>query len=129
MNQDKITTAADLESIAQAVNIDETSEGFQALYRTLLDTIGPELSVTYYEEAMAFFRQGDYGAAAESFDRAVYYDASNEDALFNLARSYHKNGDAEEAIETYQKLLELFPDSARKRDAKRYLAELGVTVE
>lgn len=129
VNQDKMTTAADLESIAQAVNIDETSEGFQALYRTLLDTIGPELSVTYYEEAMAFFRQGDYGAAVESFDRAVYYDASNEDALFNLARSYHKNGDAEEAIETYQKLLELFPDSARKRDAKRYLEELGVTVE
>lgn len=129
VNQDKMTTAADLESIAQAVNIDETSEGFQTLYRTLLDTIGPELSVTYYEEAMAFFRQGDYEAAVESFDRAVYYDASNEDALFNLARSYHKNGDAEKAIETYQKLLELFPDSARKRDAKRYLEELGVTVE
>ena len=129
VNQDKAATAADLENISQAVNLEETSEGFQELYRTLLEAIGPELSATYYDEAMSFFRQGDYAAAAESFERAVYYDAANEDALFNLARSYHKNEDTEKAVETYQKLLELFPDSARARDTKRYLGELGVTVE
>lgn len=128
-NQDKVSTAADLESIAQTVNIEETSEGFQTLYHTLLGAIGPELADTYYEEAYAYFRQEEFAAAIESFERAVYYDASNTDALYFLARSYHRNGDEAKAIETYQKVLELFPDSDRVRDTKRYLGELGVTVE
>lgn len=128
-NQDKQATAADLENIAQSVNLEETSEGFQTLYQTLLNAIGPELAVTYYDEAYAFFRQEDFAAAIESFRRAVYYDAANVDALYFLARSYHRNGDEAQAIETYQKVLELFPDSNRVRDTRRYLEELGVTAE
>lgn len=128
-NQDKVATAADLETIAQTVNIEETSEGFQTLYNTLLETIGPELSLAYYEEAYAYFRQEEFAAAIESFDRAVYYDATNVDALYFLARSYHRKGDEAEAVETYQKLLELFPDSSRVRETQRYLSELGVTAE
>ena len=59
----------------------------------------------------------------------MYYDAGNKDALYFLGRSYQKNGDAEKAVETFQKVLELFPGSDRVRDTKRYLRELGVTVE
>lgn len=128
-NGDNVATAADLENIAQSVNLEETSEGFQTLYQTLLGVIGPELAATYYNEAYDFFRHDEYPAAIESFTRAVYYDPANTDALYFLARSYHRNGDNEKAIENYQKVIELFPDSTRVRDAKQYLKELGVTTE
>ncbi len=128
-NGDNAATAADLENIARTVNLEETSEGFQALYRTLLETIGPELSITYYDEAYEYFRHEEYTAAIEGFTNAVYYDAANVDALYFLARSYQKNGDDGQAVETYQKLLELFPESNRVRDSRQYLRELGVTTE
>ncbi len=129
VNQDKVATAAKLEEIAQSVNMEEASEAFRALYNTLLGTIGPELSATYYEEAMSYFRQEDFAAAIESFERAVYYDSTNVDALYNLARSYHKGDNPEKAIENYKKLLETFPESRRVRDTKRYLEDLGVVEE
>lgn len=128
-NGDNAATAADLENIARTVNLEETSEGFQALYRTLLETIGPELSATYYDEAYEYFRHEEYAAAIEGFTNAVYYDAANVDALYFLARSYHKSGDDGQAVGTYQKLLELFPESNRVRDSRQYLRELGVTTE
>lgn len=128
-NGDNVATAADLENIAQTVKLEETSEGFQTLYQTLLGTIGPELSLTYYEEAYDYFRHEEYIAAIEGFTKAVYYDAASTDALYFLARSYQKNGDKEKAVENYQKLLELFPESNRVRDARQYLSELGVTTE
>ena len=84
---------------------------------------------SYYEEAQTYFRQEDLALAIEFFERAVYYDAGNKDALYVLGRSYQKNGDAETAVETFQKVLELLPGSDRVRDTKRYLRELGVTVE
>ena len=128
-NGDNAATAADLENIAQSVKLEETSEGFQTLYQTLLGVIGPELAVTYYNEAYDYFRHDEYPAAIESFTKAVYYDPTNTDALYFLARSYHRNGDNEKAVETYQKVIELFPDSARVREANQYLKELGVTTE
>ncbi|MCM1027623.1 MAG: tetratricopeptide repeat protein [Roseburia sp.] len=126
-SQDGAATAADLENILQTVNLEETSDGFQKLYQTLLATIGPGLGQTYYDEAYAFYRLEDYGAAIESFERAVFYDPASVDALYFLADSYRKSGDGEKAIENYQKLLTLFPNSNREKDTKRSLRELGVT--
>lgn len=128
VNHDNQATASNLEKIASDVVLEDTSEAFQLLYQTMLDTIGGDLSVSYYDEAYEYFRQGDYDAAIESFERASYYDSNNVDALYFLARSYHKNGNDEEAIEVYQKVLERFPDSVRVKDSKRYLSELGVEI-
>lgn len=128
-NLDNMATAADLENITQIIDVEGTSEGFQNLYQTLRGVIGPELAVTYYNEAYESFRQEEYPAAIESFERAVYYDETHADALYYLARAYHANGNLEEAIETYQKMLELFPDSVRVNDIRARLRELGVTVE
>ncbi|MCM1057241.1 MAG: tetratricopeptide repeat protein [Firmicutes bacterium] len=128
-NQDNMATAADLENIAQLIDLGSTSEGFQSLYQTLRGVIGPELAVTYYDEAYEYFRHEEYPAAIESFERAVYYDETHADALYYLARAYHANGNEEEAAETYQKMLELFPDSNRVSDIRARLRELGVTVD
>lgn len=129
VNHDNQAAAADLEKIANDVVLEDTSEAFQLLYQTMLNAIGGDLSVSYYDEAYEYFRQGDYLPAIEGFERASYYDASNVDALYFLARSYQKNGNDTEAIEVYKKVLERFPDSVRVKDSKRYLSELGVEAD
>lgn len=117
--QDIEQTAANLESIAQNVNVEETSEAFRNLYHTLLGAIGPGLSATYYAEGYEAYRTEDYAAAIESFTKAVYYDASNADALYNLANAYRGSGDNANAIATYDKVIELFPNTDRATRAQR----------
>lgn len=113
-------TATNLENIAQSVNIDEASEAFNSLYYTLLATIGPDLSANYYTEGYAAYQDDDFAVAIENLYRAFYYDKTNMDALFFLGNAYRKSGDAENAIATYEKVIELFPDTKRARDSQTY---------
>lgn len=117
-------TAANLESIAGSVTVAETSEAFQKLYNTLLAAIGPELSKTYYTAGYEAYRSEDYGPAIENLSRAVYYDGANAEAWFNLANAYRESGDIENAVATYDKVIELFPDTDRARRSQRYKDEL-----
>ncbi len=123
--QDLEATAASLENIAQSVNLEDTSEGFQSLYHMMLTAIGPDLSKKYAEEGSGAYREGDYTKAIELLDKAVYYDAANGDALFQLGRAYDRNGDAAKAVEVYNKVIELFPDTANARNAQSYKNSLG----
>lgn len=118
--QDVEQTAANLESIAASVNVEETSAAFQQLYQTLLNTIGPELSANYYEAGMAAYNSNNFQEAITNLERAVYYDAASVDALFNLANAYRQNGDNAKAIENYDKLITLFPDSPRANHSRQY---------
>lgn len=118
-------TAVNLEAIAQSVNIDDTSEAFKSLYNTLLATIGPDLSQQYFTEGYSAFREEDYTVAIENLSKAFYYDETNVEALFELGNVYRKSEDTENAIATYDKVLELFPDSDKARQAKRYRDNLA----
>lgn len=118
-------TAADLEIIAQSMDVEEASESFRKLYTTLHNTIGPELSQTYYTDAYELYRQEDFQAAIEGFAKAVYYDPTFEDALYYLAQAYRRNGDILNAVDTYNLVIELFPEGSRKKSAQEYVNELG----
>lgn len=120
-NQDIKATAEMLESIAENVNLEETSEKFQQLYRLLIASIGPDLSKDYYEEGYSAYRTEDYATAIELLSKAVYYDETNVDALYNLGNAYRMSGDTENANATYEKVIELFPDSDRANRSKRYI--------
>lgn len=117
-------TASHLETIAAKVNVDETSEAFQKLYHTLLDAIGPELAVTYRNDGLAAYRSEDFTSAIEQLTKAVYYDASDMESLFYLGQAYRRSEDKENAIATYEKVIELFPNTQNAINAQRYLEEL-----
>ncbi len=117
--EDIMATAADLEVIEQNVVIEDTSEEFQALYQKLLASVGPELSGTYYTEGEEAYRTGDYATAIESLTRAVYYDPANEDGWFYLGQAYHQNGDNDKAVETFDQVIERFPETDRARRAQK----------
>ncbi len=114
-------TAVNLEAIAASVNVEDTSEAFQKLYNTLLTTIGPELAVNYYNDGFAAFRNEDFTTAIDLLSKAVYYDASNGDALYYLGQAYRRIDDREKAVEIFQKVLELFPGTQNAANAQRYI--------
>lgn len=117
--EDIMATAADLEAIEQNVVLEDTSEEFRALYEKLLDSIGPQLSETYYAEGQEAYRTGDHAAAIESLERAVYYNAENADGWFYLGQAYRQNGDNDKALEAFDQVIERFPDTDRARRAQR----------
>lgn len=117
--QDLQQTALSLEAISSSVNVEDTSEAFQKLYDTLLQSIGPELSLTYREEGYTAYRNKDYIMAIDSLKRAVYYDETNGEALFDLANAYRLNENLPEAKETFDQVIELFPDTEWARKAKQ----------
>ena len=123
--QDITQTAANLESISASVDVDSTSEAFQKLYKTLLGLIGPQLSTQYYETGYNAYRSEDYATAIENLSKAVIYDETNKDAWLSLGNSYRKSDDAQNAITTYDKIIELFPDTETARSAQRYRSQLA----
>lgn len=123
--EDVQQTAANLENIAQNIVVEETSEAFQKLYKTLLSTIGPELSKTYYEAGDEAYDNDDYAVAIENFQRAVYYDETNADAWYNLANAYRISEDNANAVTTYDKVIELFPGTEWARKSKQYRDRLA----
>ena len=123
--QDITQTAANLETISASVNVDDTSEAFQKLYKTLLGLIGPQLSAQYYETGYNAYRSEDYKAAIENLSKAVIYDETNKDAWLSLGNSYRKSDDAQNAITTYDKIIELFPETETARSAQRYRSQLA----
>ena len=117
--EDIMATAADLEVVEKNVVMEDTSEEFQTLYQKLLAIVGPQLSETYYTEGQEAYRTGDYVAAAESLERAVYYNPENGDGWFYLGQAYRQNGDNEKAVEAFDQVIERFPDTDRARRAQR----------
>lgn len=117
--------AAELESIAQRVNLDEMTDGFRRLYEAARGAILPEVAAAYLEEGNRLFNARNYAEAAAAFEQAFAYDAGNEEAIYQLAQSYRISGDSEKAIAAYDKVIELFPDSWRAERSQDYKAQLA----
>ena len=122
--EDVEETAERLNAIEESVVLEETSEEFQALYRMLLTAIGPEMAKIYYNEGVQAGRNDDFETAIEKYTRAVYYDETHIDAAFQLARSYHRNNNVEEAIAAYDAVIERFPGTLSASSAQKYKNEL-----
>ena len=53
------------------------------------------------------------------------YDASNVESIYQLAQSYRIIGENEKAVQAYDKVLELFPDTWQADKAQSYKAQLS----
>ena len=123
--KDAKATAAYLDDLATSVDLTKTSEAFQLLYNTLLQQIGPELSAAYFTSGNTFYKDGNFEQAIEDLLKAVNYDATNGDALFTLGNAYRRNDQKTEAIATYQKVIDLFPNTEKARRARNYINDLS----
>ncbi len=122
----EITKIAEyLDKIAEEVVLEDTSESFQTTYQYLLNVVGPTMAEQYYTEGHNAYRSENYADAIPNLEKAVYYDAvhANGDALMYLASSYRNTGEEEKATETYERVIELFPNTERARRAQQAIDE------
>lgn len=113
-----------LESIRGDVNIEETSESFQAVYQSLLAAVGPSVAQTYYDDGMAAYRQEVYADAIQNLEKAYIYDSENIDVIYNLANAYYRNEDYENAAVYYQLVIDNFPGTERANRSEDYMEEI-----
>lgn len=123
--EDSATVAEYLDKI-DADTLSQTSETFNAVYNMLLTKVGGEVGGNYYDSGMKAYQAENYEEAVLNLTKAYAYDSSNEDALFNLGNAYRKLGDTINALDTYSKVIELFPDTERATRAQQYINELNV---
>ena len=58
--QDAMATASHIENVQEGVNLEDTSDAFKALYQALIDKIGPEVALNYYNTGSDFYDKKDY---------------------------------------------------------------------
>ncbi len=76
----------------------------------------PELVVAHYYKGRINMETGQYAAAEESYRRALALNNRLEPALFDLGTLYQMTGKLYESVETYDQLLEFYPDNIGVRE-------------
>lgn len=127
-NPDDVTVVADylteIEEERAQEEEHESSEAFDSLYNTLLALIGPKIAESYDEDGHAAFWAGNYADAIPNLEKAFLYDATNGQALFDLANSYYRMGEKQKAKEIYLQVIDLFPNTEKADKSKGFLAEI-----
>lgn len=121
---DEMAIADELELISEDYLQNEATESFRKLYDTLKDDISRVVARNSYNVGYEAFRSENYDTAIENLERAFRYDPSNGEALYNLGNSYNKKGDADRAVEIYEQVVELFPNTEKARKSQNYIREI-----
>jgi len=121
---DEMAVADALEQIDAEYMQNEATESFKALYDALKASVGKVVGRKSYDLGYAAYRAEEYDTAIESLARAYEYDPSNGEALYNLGNSYNKKGDLDKAVEIYEQVVELFPNTEKARKSQGYIKEI-----
>jgi tetratricopeptide (TPR) repeat protein len=100
------------------------TESFVNLYNALKGDIGKDVSKSCYNVGYEAYKNQDYDTAIENLSRAVEYDETNGDALYNLGNSYYKKENLEEALSIYEQVVEKFPGTEKARKSNGYIKEI-----
>ena len=110
-------SAAALQEL-EAINQDALSDDAKTLYSSVFSEVGVTAVNDLYKTGYAAYEQGDYDTAIADLGKCYELDNTQGDALYFLARSYHKSGDTENAKIYYQKVIEEFPNTRKATDAE-----------
>ena len=126
-----MTDSDDLEALQEALlKIDEeyveteSSKAYRDVYQFILDDVGKDIADALIEEGNLALNQNDYSTSIESYQKAWKLDKENGQILYQLAQAYRLSEDEEKAKETYEQVVELFPDTDYATNAQEYLDEL-----
>lgn len=115
--------AGALESLT-AIDQESLTENGKALYASVFSKVGADAVKSLYDSGYAAYERGDYETAIADLGKCYELDHGQENALYFLARSYHKSGDTENAKIYYQKVIEEQPGTRRAADAAGLMAGL-----
>lgn len=123
-SRDVFAAETELLSIGQSVDMGVMTEGYGRLYQAVFSAIKPELATSYFTQGSNYYRIAEYAEAVSAFQKAVEYNAEDIESLFMLGEAYRMGGDEENAIATYDKVMELFPGTWRASIAKQSKSRL-----
>jgi tetratricopeptide (TPR) repeat protein len=86
-------------------------------------------TATLCAEAKALKDQGALPAAAALYRRALSLDSRCDEAHWGLAWVYARQGQRDEAVDEFLRVVELTQDAARRKEARAALTRLGVRSE
>ncbi|WP_301944469.1 tetratricopeptide repeat protein [Lacrimispora saccharolytica] len=124
-NPESKTEIADSLDRIDESTLDRASESFTQVYTDLMGKIGSDVGQSYYDTGMRAYQNETYEEAIDNLTKAYSYDNTNGDALFNLGNAYRKSGDVIRAIDTYQKVIESFPDTEMATRSQQFINELN----
>lgn len=101
----------------------ESEEATILLERLKLDTY-PAVAAVYYESGHDLYGDYQYEEALTDLEKAYSLDPDHVDAIYFMARSYHRMEDLDNAAVYYNIILKDFPDSDRFDDAQDYLDQI-----
>lgn len=122
--QDVFAAESGLTAISQSVDMTAMTEGYGRLYQAVFDAIKPELAAAYFNQGSNYYSIAEYGEAIQALLLAVEYNAEDIESLYMLGEAYRMNGDEENAIATYDKVMELFPGTWRANSARQSKSRL-----
>ena len=109
-------SAAALQQL-ETINQDTLSDDAKTLYSSVFSEVGATAVQDLYRTGYDAYQKGDYATAIEDLGKCYELDNTQGDALYFLARSYHKSGDTENAKIYYQKVIDEFPNTRKATDA------------
>lgn len=121
---DEMAVAEALEQINTEYLQNDATESYKALYETLREDVSKVVARNSYNVGYDAYRSEDYDTAIKNLERAYSYDPTNGEALYNLGNSYNKKGDLDKAVEIYEQVVELFPNTAKARKSQNYIKEI-----
>ena len=101
------------------------SENALQIYKTIYAKVNEAYLESLFADGYRAYSEARYEEAIENLKKAVDLDETyqNGAALYYLAQAYRKNNDLESAKPYYQKVIELYPDTERAANAKRYVEQ------
>lgn len=116
-------SAATLEEL-EAIDQESLTEDGKTLYDAMFQEVGASAIEALYKSGYAAYESGDYDTAIADLGKCYELDNSQGNALYFLARAYHKSGDTENAKIYYQKVIDEQPNTKRATDAAGLMAGL-----
>ena len=86
--------------------------------------VGPNIAEAYYNDGYEAYRQENFADAIPNLEKAYKYDATNGEALYNLANAYNRIGETDKARAAYLQIIQLFPGTEKASKSQTFLEEM-----
>lgn len=122
----------DYETAGEALsNVDRSllDSDSQAIYDEVSGTVSSTNYNTYVQDGQNAYYLKNYSEAADYLQKAADISSDDPDIVQLLALAYQNSGDTDKAIEIYNKIIELFPDTNYAANAEYVIGQLGGTTD
>lgn len=109
----------------EAIDKETLPENAQVLYDSVFREVGAAAVAELYQTGYDAYKNNDFETSIADLGKCYELDNTQSNALYFLARSYHKSGDVENAKIYYQKVIDECPGTRMSTDATNLLRSLN----